>query len=131
MSGYRREDGRLIGDGVPLEDAARRHGTPLYVYSRSTVESAYRAYDSAFRPMPGRICYALKANSNGALLRLIAGLGAGADIVSGLELRAALRAGFEPGRITFSGVGKNDDELRQGLAAVSYTHLTLPTIYSV
>jgi diaminopimelate decarboxylase len=117
VSGFERRDERLVADDVPLDEAARRYGTPLYVYSRSAVVSAYRAYETAFAPVPGRICYALKANSNGALLRLLAGLGAGADIVSGLELRAAQRAGFAPERITFSGVGKTDDELRQGLQA--------------
>lgn len=117
MSGFERRDERLVADDVPLDEAARRYGTPLYVYSRSAVVSAYRAYETAFAPVPARICYALKANSNGALLRLLAGLGAGADIVSGLELRAAQRAGFAPERITFSGVGKTDDELRQGLQA--------------
>lgn len=117
MTGYERESGRLQADGVALEEAARRHGTPLYVYSKSEVEAAWRAYDEAFAAVPHRICYALKANSNGALLRLLQGLGAGADIVSGLELRAALRAGFPPSSITFSGVGKTEDELRQGLEA--------------
>lgn len=117
MTGYLRESGGLTADGVALEEAARRHGTPLYVYSKSEVEAAWRAYDEAFAAVPHRICYALKANSNGALLRLLAGLGAGADIVSGLELRAALRAGFAPSSITFSGVGKTEDELREGLLA--------------
>jgi diaminopimelate decarboxylase len=73
---------------------------------------AYGAYTRAFASVPHRICYALKANSSGALLRILSGLGAGADVVSGLELQAALRAGFPPGRIVFSGVGKTGDELR-------------------
>ena len=93
----------------------REFETPLYVYSRERIESAYRAYTSAFAPVPHRICYALKANSSVGLLRVFASLGAGADIVSGGELRQALRAGFRPEDIVFSGVGKTDDELSLGL----------------
>ncbi len=116
MTAFARRDGRLFCEGVALEDAAREHGTPLYVYSRASVESAYRAYDRAFAGVPHRVCYALKANSCGALLRVLSGLGAGADIVSGGELRAALRAGFPPERIVFSGVGKTDAEIALGIA---------------
>jgi diaminopimelate decarboxylase len=115
MSGFHREGGRLLCDGVSLEEAAARHGTPLYVYSRRAIEDAYRAYAEAFAPVPHRICYALKANGTGALLRVLAGLGAGADIVSGLELKAARRAGFTPDRIVFSGVGKTDEEIALGV----------------
>lgn len=115
MSGFHREGGRLLCDGVSLEDPAARHGTPLYVYSRRAIEDAYRAYAEAFAPVPHRICYALKANGTGALLRVLAGLGAGADIVSGLELKAARRAGFTPDRIVFSGVGKTDEEIALGV----------------
>ncbi|HVR72583.1 MAG TPA: diaminopimelate decarboxylase [Vicinamibacteria bacterium] len=117
MTGFERREGVLLCDGVSLEEAAARFGTPLYVYSAAAVASAYTAYDRAFAAVPHRVCYALKANGSGALLRLLAGLGAGADIVSGFELEAALRAGFPPGRIIFSGVGKTDGELAQGLAA--------------
>jgi diaminopimelate decarboxylase len=117
MSGFAREDGVLCCDGVPLEDAARAFGTPLYLYSAAAVRDAYLEYDRAFAGVPHRICYALKANGTGALLRLLSGLGAGADIVSGGELRAALRAGFPPDRIVFSGVGKADEELAAGLDA--------------
>jgi diaminopimelate decarboxylase len=94
---------------------AREFGTPLYVYSRERIEAAYRAYESAFASVPHRICYALKANSSLGLLKIFAGLGAGADIVSGGELRQALRAGFRAEDIVFSGVGKTDDELALGL----------------
>ena len=117
MSGFAREDGVLRCDGVSLEDAARAFGTPLYLYSAAAVRDAYLEYDRAFAAVPHRICYALKANGTGAILRLLAGLGAGADIVSGGELSAALRAGFPPDRIVFSGVGKADDELAAGLDA--------------
>ena len=117
MTGFERADGVLRCDGVDLEDAARRFGTPLYLYSAAAIREAYRRYDQAFAPMRHRICYALKANGTGGLLRLLQGLGAGADIVSGGELRAALRAGFAPDRIVFSGVGKTDEELAAGLDA--------------
>ncbi len=115
MTAFARVGGALACDGVSLEDAARAHGTPLFVYSRASVEDAYRAYDRAFASVPHRICYALKANGSHALLRILAGLGAGADIVSGGELRAALRAGFAPERIVFSGVGKTDPEIALGV----------------
>jgi diaminopimelate decarboxylase len=115
--GFQRYQGVLACDGVSLEEAAARFGTPLYVYSKAAIVAAYGAYDRAFAPVPHRICYALKANGSGALLRILAGLGAGADIVSGFELQAALRAGFPPERIVFSGVGKTADEIARGLAA--------------
>jgi diaminopimelate decarboxylase len=105
----------LRWDGVLLEEAARTFGTPLYLYSASTVLEAFSAYERAFAGLPHRICYALKANASGALLRLLAERGAGADIVSGLELQAALRAGFPPERIVFAGVGKSEAELEQAV----------------
>jgi diaminopimelate decarboxylase len=114
--GFERKDGVLACDGVSLEAAALAHGTPLFVYSRAAIEEAYRAYDRAFDRVPHRICYALKANGSHALLKILAGLGAGADIVSGGELLAALRAGFAPERIVFSGVGKSDAEIALGVA---------------
>ena len=113
---FEREGGVLACDGVSLDEAARAHGTPLFVYSRAAVEDAYRAYDRAFDRVPHRICYALKANGSHALLKVLAGLGAGADIVSGGELLAALRAGFAPDRVVFSGVGKTDPEIALGIA---------------
>ena len=115
MTGFAREGETLACDGVPLEAIAAEHGTPLYVYSRASIEAAYAAYARAFAAVEHRICYAVKANGNGAILRLFAGLGAGADIVSGGELLAALRAGFGASRIVFAGVGKTDAEIALGL----------------
>jgi diaminopimelate decarboxylase len=115
LTGFRRVGGELRCDGVSLEEAARELGTPLFVYSRAAIEDAYRSYDAAFAPVPHRVCYAVKANGNGAILRLLAGLGAGADIVSGGELLAARRAGFPPERIVFAGVGKSEAEIALGL----------------
>ncbi len=114
--GFARNEGELRGDGVSLLDAAERFGTPLYLYSAASVEEAFSAYDRAFAGIPHRICYALKANASGALLRLLAARGAGADIVSGMELRAAIRAGFPPDRIVFAGVGKSEAELELAVA---------------
>ncbi|MEO8359119.1 MAG: diaminopimelate decarboxylase [Vicinamibacteria bacterium] len=102
-----------LGDSAPA--LAARFKTPLFVYSRERIESAYRAYEQAFKPVPNRICYALKANPSLQILKVFVGLGAGADIVSGGELKQALRAGFKPEDIVFSGVGKTDDELVLGL----------------
>jgi diaminopimelate decarboxylase len=116
VAGIVREGGRLFWDHVSLEEAGREFGTPLYVYSREALVSAYAAFDAAFAAVPHAIHYALKANATLAILRVLSSLGAGADIVSGGELEAALRAGFPPSRIVFSGVGKTDEELRLGLA---------------
>jgi diaminopimelate decarboxylase len=113
--GFHRTDGTLTCDGASLEEAAGRFGTPLYVYSRAAVAEAHRAYDRAFAPVPHRIHYALKANATGAILRTLAGLGASADIVSGGELLAALRAGFPADRIVFAGVGKTEAEIALGI----------------
>ena len=115
MSGFERVGEELRCDGASLEDAAREHGTPLYVYSRAAIEASFRAYETAFALARPRICYAVKANGNGAILRLLASLGAGADIVSGGELLAARRAGFPAERIVFAGVGKADAEIALGL----------------
>jgi diaminopimelate decarboxylase len=115
MTGFARVGSELACDGVSLEAAAAEHGTPLYVYSGAAIAAAYAAYTRAFAAVPHRVCYAVKANGNGAILRLLAGLGAGADIVSGGELLAALRAGFAAERIVFAGVGKSDAEMALGL----------------
>jgi len=115
LSGFEIGGGELRCDGVSLADAAREHGTPLYVYSRAGIEAAFRGYETAFAAARPRICYAVKANGNGTILGLFASLGAGADIVSGGELLAARRAGFPAERIVFSGVGKTDAEIALGL----------------
>lgn len=111
MTAFHRVGGVLHCEGASLAEAADRFGTPLYVYGRRTIEDSYLAYQRAFAGVPHRICYALKANPSSAILRVLAALGAGADIVSGFELLAALRAGFPPGRIVFSGVGKTAHEI--------------------
>jgi diaminopimelate decarboxylase len=113
--GFVRERASLSCDGVPLEEVARVHGTPAYVYSRAALEADYAAYERAFAGVSHRVCYALKANPAGALLRILSALGAGADVVSAFELLAALRAGFQAQDIVFSGAGKSDLELALGI----------------
>jgi len=112
-----RIDGRLHLEDVALDTLAERFGTPLYVYSRQALESAYQAYSDAFAETPHLICYAVKANSSLAILNLFARLGAGFDIVSGGELARVLAAGGDPGKVVFSGVGKTADEMRAALEA--------------
>jgi diaminopimelate decarboxylase len=108
-------DGELAAEGVALSDIAARHGTPCFVYSRAAIEDAYRAFDHAFAGVPHLVCYAMKANSNLAILNLLARLGSGFDIVSGGELARAIAAGADPGRIVFSGVGKTEEEMARAL----------------
>jgi diaminopimelate decarboxylase len=109
--------GRLHAESVPLESIAARFGTPCYVYSRAALESAYREFVDALAGRDHLVCYAMKANSNLAVLGLLAGLGAGFDIVSGGELARVIAAGGDPGKVVFSGVGKSEAEIRQALAA--------------
>ena len=102
-------------DGAPIVDLAERHGTPLYVYSAAAIVARYRAIDEAFCSYPHAIHYALKANSTLAIARLLRGLGASVDANSGGEIDVALRAGFIPPEIVFTGVGKTDTELTQAV----------------
>ena len=107
----------LFAEGSRLSDLANRFGTPLYVYSRAALESAWRAFDDALAGVPHQVCFAVKANSNLGLLDALARLGSGFDIVSGGELERVLAAGGDPARVIFSGVGKSRDEMRMGLEA--------------
>jgi diaminopimelate decarboxylase len=115
VTGFHRRDGALHCDGAPLADIADLHGTPLYVYSSGTIVSRYRAVDEAFGSHPHAIHYALKANSTIAILRLLRGLGSNADANSGGEIEVAMRAGFIPQQIVFTGVGKTDAELAHAI----------------
>ncbi|MFC3231403.1 diaminopimelate decarboxylase [Marinibaculum pumilum] len=109
--------GRLMADEVPLEDVAEAAGTPVFVYSRQAVLDAAEAYRTALAELPATICYAMKANGNGALLRSLATAGLGVDVVSAGEMKLALRAGFPASRIVFSGVGKTAAEIGEALDA--------------
>jgi len=106
-----------FAEDVRVRDLAVACGTPFYCYSRQGIEAAYRRYEAAFRGLDVAICYALKANSNQAIIRLLAKLGAGADVVSGGELRRALRAGVAPESIVFAGVAKTEPEIELALDA--------------
>src|SRR5687767_2107377 len=117
MSGVERVKGALALDGMPLEEIARRFGTPCYAYSRAQIEAAYREFDQGLEGVDHLVCYALKANSNLAVLDILARLGAGFDIVSGGELARVLAAGARADRVIFSGVGKSEAEMRAALAA--------------
>jgi diaminopimelate decarboxylase len=117
MDHFRYHDNTLWAEGVPLPEIASRFGTPCYVYSRAAIEHQWRAFDQAFQDYPHRVCYAVKANSNLAVLDILARLGSGFDIVSVGELERVLAAGGDPGRVVFSGVGKRADEIRRALLA--------------
>lgn len=109
------KDGRLFAESVPLSTVAERVGTPCYVYSRAMIEQQWRAFDNAFAGRDHMVCYAVKANSNLGILSVLARLDSGFDIVSVGELERVLRAGGDPAKIVFSGVGKADAELRRAL----------------
>lgn len=106
---YRNDE--LFAEDLPVEQIVKQYGTPCYIYSRATLERHWRAFDSAFGAQPHLICYAVKANSNIALLNLLARLGSGFDIVSLGELQRVIAAGGAPDKIVFSGVGKREDEI--------------------
>jgi diaminopimelate decarboxylase len=117
MNAFVYRDRQLCAEQVRLAELAARYGTPLFVYSRAALEERFLAYQQPLAGRPHLICYAMKANSNLAVLNVLARLGAGFDIVSGGELARALAAGAEPGKIIFSGVGKSVQEMQQALEA--------------
>lgn len=117
MNHFEYVDGVLSAEGVSIPDLAQQVGTPFYCYSTATLERHYKVYASAFDGLDATVCYALKANSNQAVIKTLAKLGAGADVVSVGEMRRALRAGIAPSKVIFSGVGKADAEMREALDA--------------
>ena len=117
MSVFGAKGGELYAEGVPLAEVAQQFGTPCYVYSRAALEEAFRQFDEGFAAHDHLICYAVKANSNLAVLNTFARLGAGFDIVSGGELARVLAAGGDPGKVVFSGIGKTAGEMRAALDA--------------
>jgi diaminopimelate decarboxylase len=117
MNHFDYRDGVLHAEAVNLSDLAEALGTPFYCYSTATLERHYRVFSEAFADRKAVVCYAMKANSNQSVLRTLAKLGAGADVVSGGELKRALAAGIPPNKILFSGVGKTEAELRAALDA--------------
>jgi diaminopimelate decarboxylase len=117
MTEFAYRDGVLCAEDVPLPRIAEAVGTPFYCYSETALASRYLPFANAFRGRPALVCFALKANSNLAVVHALARLGAGADVVSEGELRQALAAGVPPERIVFSGVGKTEAEIEQALGA--------------
>src|SRR5689334_18673325 len=117
MNHFDYRNGVLHAEAVNLAELASSVGTPFYCYSTATLERHFRVFSEAFAGEKVLVCYAMKANSNQSVLRTLAKLGAGADVVSGGELKRALAAGIPPNRILFSGVGKTEEELRAALAA--------------
>ncbi|WP_375170597.1 diaminopimelate decarboxylase [Marinobacter sp.] len=117
MDHFNYRNGELHAEDVPVAAIAERFGTPAYIYSRATLERHYRAYDDALKDRPHLVCYAVKANSNLAVLNVLARLGAGFDIVSAGELERVLRAGGDAGKVVFSGVGKQEWEMKRALEA--------------
>ncbi|MEW5772687.1 MAG: diaminopimelate decarboxylase [Thermodesulfobacteriota bacterium] len=117
MHHFEHRGGQLFAEDVAVTDLAERFGTPLYVYSAATLTRHFAAYDSAFAAARHLTCFSVKACSNLSVLKHLAGLGAGMDIVSGGELHRALTAGVAPERIVYSGVGKRPEEIRQALEA--------------
>lgn len=115
MHDFKYHNGELHCEAVPLSQIAKQVGTPFYVYSHTTLTRHFRAFDRAFEHVPHIIAFAMKANSNLAILRLMAREGSGADIVSGGELFRAVKAGVPPSKIVFAGVGKSREEIRYAL----------------
>lgn len=117
MHHFEYRDGEMFAEAVPVRRIAREIGTPAYVYSLATLRRHYRVFDQAFAKAPHLICFSVKSNSNLAVLRAFAGEGSGFDIVSGGELFRALKAGGDPKKIVFSGVGKKREEIESALNA--------------
>jgi diaminopimelate decarboxylase len=115
MDYFNYKDGNLFAEDISLDSIANEYGTPCYVYSRATLERHWHAFNDAFGDHPHLICYSVKSNSNIAILNLFARLGSGFDIVSVGELERVLKAGGDPKKIVFSGVGKRADEMQRVL----------------
>ncbi len=115
MNYFEYRNGEMFAEGVPLKRIAQEVGTPAYVYSLATLKRHFRVFDEAFAAVPHIVCFSVKANSNIALLRVFAKQGSGFDIVSGGELFRALKAGADPQKIVFSGVGKKKEEIEYAL----------------
>src|SRR5258708_17494845 len=121
MHYFRYVGNKLYCEGVSVEALARKHGTPFYIYSQRTLTEHYQKLDRALSPLDHLICFAMKSNSNQAVLRTLSGLGGGFDIVSEGELRRAMAAGADPGRCVFAGVGKTEGEIEFALKQGVYS----------
>ena len=115
MEHFPYRNGELLAEQLAVSDIAARHGTPSYIYSRAALEAHFREYQQALAGCDHLVCYAVKANSNLAVLDVLARMGAGFDIVSGGELERVIAAGGDPARIVFSGVGKRPEEMARAM----------------
>jgi diaminopimelate decarboxylase len=115
MDHFNYQNKQLFAEGVPLNDVAKKYGTPAYVYSRATLERHAKAYTESFNSMNGLVCFSVKALSNISILKILKNCGCGFDIVSGGELHRVLLAGADPKKIIFSGVGKSKAEMSAGI----------------
>ena len=115
MNHFQYKGNELYAEEVRLADIVAKVGSPVYVYSHATLERHFKAFDDAFAPVPHTVCYSVKANSTQSVLKTFVNLGGGVDIVSGGELYRALKAGVDPKKVVYSGVGKKDDEIEYAL----------------
>jgi diaminopimelate decarboxylase len=115
MNHFQYKGNELYAEEVAIRDIVAKAGSPVYIYSHATLERHFKAFDDAFGAMPHTICYSVKANSTQSVLKTFINLGGGVDIVSGGELYRALKAGVDPGKVVYSGVGKKDDEIEYAL----------------
>jgi len=116
MNYFSYKNGELYCEEVPVKKIVEEVGTPVYIYSARTIKRHFKVFDTAFKEVSHLVCYSVKANSNIAVLRLLGNLGAGADIVSGGELKRVLKAGISPQKVVFSGVGKTPEEIEFALS---------------
>src|ERR1041384_2631489 len=121
MHDFRYVGNKLYCEGVSLETLARKYGTPLFVYSQHTLSEHFRRLDHAMSELNHLICFAVKSNSNKSVLRTLANLGSGFDIVSGGELQRVINAGGDPSKCAFAGVGKSESEIEFALKKGVYT----------
>src|SRR5215475_6095251 len=121
MHGFHYRGNKLYCEGVAIESLAKKFGTPLYVYSQGTLTDHFQKLDHALAPLDHLICFAMKSNSNLAVLRTLANLGSGFDIVSGGELQRVIAAGGDPRKCVFAGVGKNEEEIAFALEQGVYS----------
>src|SRR3974390_2599252 len=115
MHSFHYSRNRLYCENVPVDSLAAKFGTPLYVYSQATLAGHFQKLDAALDGVDNSLCFAVKSNSNLSVLRLLAGLGSGFDIVSAGELHRVLEAGGDPARCVFAGVGKTEEEIKFAL----------------
>src|SRR6267143_449796 len=121
MHDFRYVGNKLYCERVSIESLVKRYGTPLYVYSQHTLEDHFQKLDSALAPLDHMICYAMKANSNAAVMPKLANLGSGFDVVSEGELRRVMAAGGDPKKCVFAGVGKKEEEIESALRRDIYS----------